>query len=167
MQVAYLGQESLDAGVKQFGETVNFIAQNTIEDAFHSVENLNAHYAVLPARFEVYQRLVSSNLNIIAQRENRYLVIGPLQSAATGNDKTSVGFVLEDRPGVLNELMQPLSQSGLSLLKIESQSISNDNARFFFYMEINGHINDIGKGLEKALTVAKSYRILGSFGKSQ
>ena len=96
LQIAYIGQEGLDAGVKQFGETVNFIAQNTVEDAFYSVENTKAHFAVLPARFETYQRLASSSLSIIAQRDNIHLIVGPLPSASTGSDKTSAGFVLED-----------------------------------------------------------------------
>ena len=122
---------------------------------------------MLPARFEVYQRLASSSLSIIAQRDNIHLVVGPLPSASTGSDKTSAGFVLEDRPGILKEVMQPLSDSGLSLLKIESGPINQSNTQFFFYIEVNGHINDIGKDLEKALTVAKLYRILGSYGKSQ
>ncbi len=165
LQVAYLGQETLDAGIKQFGETVNFLAQDTIEDAFHSVESSASQYAVLPARYEVYKRLVSSNLIIIAERDSRYLVIGTLPSNPTGNDKTSAGFILEDRPGILNEIMQPLSEKGLTMLKIESRSISSDNTQFFFYIEVNGHIKDIGSDLEKILSVAKSYKVLGSYGK--
>ena len=59
------------------------------------------------------------------------------------------------------------SDSGLSLLKIESRPVNKENTQFFFYIEVNGHINDIGGDLEKALSVAKSYKILGSYGKSQ
>jgi len=166
LQVAYIGRDSLDAGVRQFGETVNFIAKDTVEDAFYSVENATTQYAVLPARFETYQRLASSKLSIIAQRDDTHIVLGLLPSAPTGSDKTSAGFVLEDRPGILKEVMQPLSDSGLSLLKIESRPVNKSNTQFFFYIEVNGHINDIGKDLEKALEVAKSHRILGSYGKS-
>ena len=130
------------------------------------MENATTHYAVLPARYETYQRLASSDLSIIAQRDNIHVVLGRLPSAPTGSDKTSAGFVLEDRPGILKEVMQPLSDSGLSLLKIESRPVNKENTQFFFYIEVNGHINDIGSDLEKALAVAKSYRILGSYGKS-
>jgi len=89
------------------------------------------------------------NLNIIAPRIEdytrnitRFLVIGANSAEKTGDDKTTLMFVTSHEPGALYKALQPVSASGLNMVKLESRPIRHKNWHYFFVMDIDGHVDD-------------------------
>lgn len=173
LQIAYLGSKdtfSQEAAVKQFGEAVNFVAEPNQEDLFLAVENGSCHFGVLPFSIKVAERLLRSSASVIAELELKeksitapYLVLGTVLPAVTGRDKTSLAFVLADRPGILSEILEPLTERKISLLNIQSQPLNAE--QYLFYLELRGHASDpeIKLALDKLAGYCKSFRVLGSY----
>src|SRR5204862_7011551 len=67
-------------------------------------------------------------LNVLARsiedapnNTTRFLVLGNLDPAPTGNDRTSLVMSAENRPGAVHALLTPLAQNRVSMSRIESR----------------------------------------------
>ncbi len=69
----------------------------------------------------------------------RFAVIGELEPAASGNDKTSLMFELPHRPGALAEVMSVFQQHQLNLTWIESFPMPETPNEYLFFVEFEGH----------------------------
>ena len=167
LQISYLEDDSSEkAAIKQFGEAVNFVAKNTQEDLFLSVENGESHFGVLPFSITVAERLIRSSASIVAELEQKsvpYIVLGTVPAAVTDKDKTSLALILQDKPGVLSEILEPLTAKKISLLNIQSKLIGADQC--FFYLELKGHSTnkEVALALDELSKLCKKFRVLGSF----
>ena len=72
----------------------------------------------------------------------RFLVISPSGCPVTGNDKTSLMFSIQDRVGALYSALEPFSRLKLSMSKIESRPSKRKNWEYFFFVDVEGHIDD-------------------------
>ncbi len=94
----------------------------------------------------------------------RFAVIGDQTREATGNDRTSMLFQVEHRPGALAEAMNIFKRNRVNLTWIESFPIPGSDRTYLFFVEMEGHQSDaklqraIGALEEKALRL----EILGS-----
>ncbi len=97
------------------------------------------------------------NLNVVAKsiedfagNTTRFLVLGHNCPARTGRDKTSLLLSLEDKPGSLFRLLEPLAEKGINLTKIQSRPVKDEPWRYLFYVDIAGHIDDekVKEGIE-------------------
>lgn len=112
------------------------------------------------------------NLQVVARRiedfagnTTRFLVLGPRCQKPTGNDKTSLLLGLEDRPGSLHHLLEPLAARGINLTKIQSRPVKNEPWRYLFFIDIVGHIDDpeVAKGIDVIKKGCTSLKWLGSY----
>ena len=115
---------------------------------------------------EVYD-LQSVAVNIEDQSTNitRFVVIGKASAAPTGDDKTSLVFSVQDKPGVLYRMLQPFARSRINLSKIESRPIKNKPWEYLFFLDLRGHreqqaVKRALAGLEKNCSFLK---VLGSY----
>jgi chorismate mutase/prephenate dehydratase len=71
----------------------------------------------------------------------RFLVIGSAARSPTPSDqdKTSVMLALPDRAGALYEVLQPLSEAGVNLTKIESRPAPSKSWEYVFFLDMDGH----------------------------
>ncbi len=99
----------------------------------------------------------------------RFYVISREMAQATGDDKTSMVFTTEDKPGALVEVLQVFHSAGVNLSHIDKRPSGRENWSYTFFVDALGHRDDVPmKGaLEEARTHCKELTILGSYPRSQ
>jgi chorismate mutase/prephenate dehydratase len=113
--------------------------------------------------------IVASDIQDNATNTTRFVVIGkPLLAAQpTGNDKTSVMFGVQDRPGALYDCLLPFHRSGINLSRIESRPSRRRPWEYLFFIDIGGHQRDepVQKVLTELRDKVSTLEILGSYPK--
>jgi prephenate dehydratase len=112
------------------------------------------------------------NLDIIAEKiqdnDNnltRFVTVSRDDTNSTGNDKTSIVFSTDDKPGSLYRILDIFSLWDINMSKIESRPVKNRLGRYVFFIDIKGHYRD--EDVTDALTMVKRktsfYKFLGSY----
>lgn len=115
---------------------------------------------------ELYN-LVTLSENIQDCRENltRFIVLSGEDCKPTGNDKTSMVFATENRPGSLYRILGLFARENLNLSKIESRPSRRALGEYIFFLEVEAHKFD--KSLRKVLQELKRnttfFKLLGSY----
>jgi chorismate mutase/prephenate dehydratase len=110
-------------------------------------------------------QIISRHIEDFVGNTTRFLVLGHECPRPTGNDKTSLLLSLEDRPGSLFNLLEPLARRGINLTKIQSRPVKDQPWRYLFYVDIAGHIEDqtIRDGIEAIRGGCTFLECLGSY----
>ncbi|MCP3944428.1 MAG: prephenate dehydratase [Desulfobacteraceae bacterium] len=108
---------------------------------------------------------VESKIEDYSGNVTRFLVIGKESARKTGRDKTSIMFVTSHVPGALIKALKPVEKAGLNMLKLESRPTRDQNWSYYFFLDIEGHIEDpkIAKTIEKIKRYSLTLKILGSY----
>jgi chorismate mutase/prephenate dehydratase len=97
----------------------------------------------------------------------RFLVLGTIEPAPSGRDRTSLVMSAENKPGAVHALLTPLAQHGVSMSRIESRPARARTAlwEYLFFVDVEGHQNDAGVAAALAALRAKApyLKILGSY----
>jgi prephenate dehydratase len=96
----------------------------------------------------------------------RFVVLAKEDAAATGNDKTSIGFTVKcNVPGILFKVFQPFAVRNIQLTKIESRPIRGRLGMYVFLLDFEGHRHDSGiaEVLEEIGGMVKEIKIFGSY----
>lgn len=115
---------------------------------------------------EVYDlKSVAANIEDRSNNITRFVVVGKMQTRPSREDKTSLVFSVQDRPGVLYRMLQPFAKSRINLSKIESRPLKNKPWEYMFFLDMRGHreqgpVKRAIATLEKSCTFLK---ILGSY----
>jgi len=134
--------------------------------------------AIDPSVAAIAGRLAAQTygLEIIARRiedfsgnTTRFLILGHQSTRPSGNDKTSLLLSLEDRPGSLYRLLEPLAERDINLTKIQSRPVKNEPWRYLFYVDISGHAEDpiVKQGIEAIREGCTMLKVLGSYPKGE
>jgi prephenate dehydratase len=86
----------------------------------------------------------------------------------TGNDKTSLVAVVDDRTGALLSLLSEFAVRGISLTRIESRPTRERLGVYSFSLDCEGHIADrrVGEALAALHRVSADVRFLGSYARA-
>jgi chorismate mutase / prephenate dehydratase len=97
--------------------------------------------------------------------ETRFAVIGPADSAKTGNDKTAMMFQVSHTPGALADVLNIYKANKLNLTWIESFPYREAKGEYVFFLEFDGHREDpkVKKTIAAMEEVCDSVSVLGSF----
>ena len=108
---------------------------------------------------------VAKRIEDFAGNTTRFLILGHECPRPSGNDKTSLLLSLEDRPGSLFKLLEPLARKGINLTKIQSRPVKDEPWRYLFYVDIAGHIEDehVKEGVESIRGGCTFLKWLGSY----
>ncbi|MBW1670035.1 MAG: prephenate dehydratase [Deltaproteobacteria bacterium] len=108
---------------------------------------------------------VAKQIEDFAGNTTRFLVLGNECPRPSGKDKTSLLLSLEDRPGSLFKLLEPLARLGINLTKIQSRPVKNEPWRYLFYVDIAGHLEDptVQNGIEAIRKGCTFLEWLGSY----
>jgi len=111
-------------------------------------------------------------LNVLAEgiednsnNVTRFLVLSKIPAVVTGNDKTSVMFTCDARPGSLVDILDVFKRYSISLSHIEKRPSQQIDTDFTFYVDLLGHVDD-GKTamiLGEVKAFCKSLHVLGSY----
>ncbi|HZS69038.1 MAG TPA: prephenate dehydratase [Burkholderiales bacterium] len=101
----------------------------------------------------------------------RFLVLGELDPAPTGKDRTSLVMSAENKPGAVHALLTPLAEHRVSMTRIESRPAryrwKSGSAlwEYVFFIDVEGHQQDapIAQALAKLRTAAPFLKVLGSY----
>ena len=98
----------------------------------------------------------------------RFLVLGALEPAPTGRDRTSLVMSAENKPGAVHALLTPLADNGVSMTRIESRparAMRSALWEYVFFIDLEGHARDAGvaAALEALRRKAPFLKVLGSY----
>jgi len=97
----------------------------------------------------------------------RFLVLGEIDPAPTGRDRTSLVLSAENKPGAVHALLTPLAQHGVSMTRIESRPARSAAAlwEYMFFIDLEGHQKDprIAQALTELRARAPFLKVLGSY----
>lgn len=112
--------------------------------------------------------IAQKNIEDSKDNTTRFLVIGKQDVPPSGVDKTTLMISAKNRAGALYHLLAPLAENGLDMTRIESRPSQNANWEYYFFMDINGHVQDekVAKALADLEKEADLLRVLGSYPKA-
>ena len=113
-------------------------------------------------------KIVHKNIEDSQDNTTRFLVIGKQDVPPSGVDKTTLMVSAKNRAGALYHLLAPLAANGLDMTRIESRPSRNANWEYYFFMDVNGHVEDdnVKKALQELEEEAELVRVLGSYPKA-
>ena len=113
------------------------------------------------------------NLNILAENvedssfnTTRFLVLGNQTTARSGDDKTSLCFVVKNRPGALYEALEPFRRAKLQMTMIESRPWQQQAGwEYCFFVDLLGHRDDpqVAEACADVEKYSAFFKILGSY----
>ncbi|HEY8553428.1 MAG TPA: prephenate dehydratase [Burkholderiales bacterium] len=108
---------------------------------------------------------LARNIEDRPDNTTRFLVIGDLETAPTGNDRTTLLLASKNRPGALHKLLTPLARHGINMTRIESRPSRRSAWEYVFFIDIDGHARTpkVARVLALLEREAAMYRCLGSY----
>ena len=99
----------------------------------------------------------------------RFLVLDPSPAPRAPRSKTSIVFVVENKPGTLYQALGALATRGINLAKIESRPGRQRPWEYVFYVDVDGHVEDdaMRAALADLTRHTSMLRVLGSYPKAE
>jgi chorismate mutase/prephenate dehydratase len=115
--------------------------------------------------------LLASDIQDNPNNITRFVVIAKPERAAkpSGNDKTSLMFGVQDRPGALYDCLLPFHRSGINLCRIESRPSRRRPWEYLFFIDLLGHQQEptIREALAELGRHTSTCEVLGSFPRAE
>jgi chorismate mutase / prephenate dehydratase len=113
-------------------------------------------------------RLLARAIEDDPNNTTRFLVLGALEPAPTGHDRTSLVMSAENKPGAVHALLTPLAENGVSMTRIESRparAMRSALWEYVFFIDVEGHQQDarVAAALEALRRKAPFLKVLGSY----
>jgi chorismate mutase/prephenate dehydratase len=136
-------------------------AQQAAEDA--SVAAIASEAAATLYGLRVVRHKIEDN----PDNFTRFLVVGSEMQSASGNDKTSIMFSVNDEAGILYHMLEPFSKRDINLAKIESRPMKGRAWEYIFFLDMEGHIEEprIASAVEELREHCQFLKVLGSYPK--
>lgn len=119
---------------------------------------------------EVYDMAVlARGLETDKENYTRFFVIGDGDVGPTGNDKSTIAYIVDHKPGTLLESLRAFASRRLNLTKIESRPIPGRPWEYTFFIDIEAHRDEpsMGEALDELRESTKFIKILGSYPRAQ
>ncbi|MBW2100350.1 MAG: chorismate mutase [Deltaproteobacteria bacterium] len=109
--------------------------------------------------------VVASKIEDFSRNVTRFLIIGTDEMHRTGRDKTSLMFVISHVPGALFKILEPIYQAEINMVKLESRPTKHENWSYFFFVDLEGHIEDpnVKETVAKMKDLCLYLKCLGSY----
>jgi len=115
--------------------------------------------------------IIASDIQDNPNNTTRFVVIGhpSKASAPSANDKTSLMFGVQDRPGALYECLLPFHNAGINLSRIESRPSRRRPWEYLFFIDITGHQSEptITAAMAELGKHASTVEVLGSYPRAE
>ena len=127
--------------------------------------NFYAAIASLTAAKVYGLEAVEKDIQDVKESVTRFLIVSKNSAAPTGNDKTSIVFSTEDKPGSLYRVLDIFNLWDINMTRIESRPSRLGLGKYIFFVDIQGHMED--EDVRDALTMVKRktsfLKLLGSY----
>lgn len=149
---------------------LNLIEAPSTAEAARSLANYNLTYAAIGSEktAEIYNLNISKeNINDDKNNQTRFVLIGDFETQETGNDRTSLIFATENKPGALLEILNVFYQNDINLSYIVSRPSKIKFGDYNFIVNFDGHIKNpkILNTLKEIKQKTTFMRFLGSYEK--
>ena len=151
---------------KKFPHVKVFETSSTSKAALMASENQEVAAIASQKAAHFYELLpVESKIEDYSGNVTRFLIIGKESPGQTGRDKTSIMFATSHVPGAVFKALEPVDKAGLNMLKLESRPTRDQNWSYYFFLDIEGHIEDsrVAKTIEKIKAYSLTLKVLGSY----
>ncbi|MEA3195531.1 MAG: chorismate mutase / prephenate dehydratase [Betaproteobacteria bacterium] len=112
-------------------------------------------------------KVLARSIEDAADNTTRFLVLGKIEPAPTGRDRTSLVMSAENKPGAVHALLSPLAEHRVSMSRIESRPSRAKSGRweYVFFIDVEGHQKDaaVSRALAALGEKAPLLKILGSY----
>ncbi len=121
---------------------------------------------------DVYElEIMVNNVEDRPDNATRFLVVGRKLLASSGADKTTLLVSTSDTgdgAGVLHQLLQPLSDNGVSMTRIESRPSRRRKWDYVFFIDIEGHAEEapVSDALAQLEERSSLFKVLGAYPKA-
>ncbi len=112
--------------------------------------------------------IIEKNIEDVANNTTRFIIIGQQQSSSTGKDKTSLVVSTGNKPGALHRALEPFATFDVDMVNIESRPSHQELWDYVFFIDIQGHSDDVavGQALASLKDKVNMLKILGSYPKA-
>jgi chorismate mutase / prephenate dehydratase len=164
-----------------FNSCSNWLKENLInttkksfassDDAYSAMQNTNSAALIANTSYSNINnplRIASSNIENNSNNITRFLILGKQSPKPTGDDKTSLFYLVNDRAGALCDALLPFKNRNIHITMLESRPSKTKNWEYYFFLDYLAHQTDKDfiealKGLNK---ICPSIKVLGSYPKS-
>jgi chorismate mutase/prephenate dehydratase len=112
-------------------------------------------------------KILARAIEDAADNTTRFLVLGKIEPAPTGRDRTSLVMSAENKPGAVHALLSPLAEHRVSMSRIESRPSRAKSGlwEYVFFIDVDGHQQDaaLSRALDALRGKAPLLKILGSY----
>jgi len=113
-------------------------------------------------------KLLARSIEDDPTNTTRFLVLGNLDCAPSGDDRTSMVMSAENKPGAVHALLSPLAANGVSMTRIESRpsrAMRDALWEYVFFIDVQGHQKDrrVAAALAELRQQAPFLKVLGSY----
>ena len=109
--------------------------------------------------------LLSKNIDDHLNNITRFLIIGKQKPKLTGNDKTTICFLVNNRAGALCDALLPFKERNIPITMLESRPSQSNNWEYYFYLDYLGHASEpqFQDALKKLNKICLSLKVIGSY----
>src|SRR5437868_10581069 len=112
-------------------------------------------------------KVLAKSIEDSPNNTTRFLVLGQLDAAPSGKDRTSLVMSAENKPGAVHALLTPLAEHRVSMTRIESRPSRSRSAlwEYVFFIDVEGHQKDapVAKAIAELQAKAPFLKVLGSY----
>ncbi|NOY40667.1 MAG: prephenate dehydratase [Planctomycetes bacterium] len=113
--------------------------------------------------------VLARNIEDDPNNMTRFAVIGAESGPRTGNDKTALVYEVDHQPGALADSMGIFKRQRLNMTWIESFPVTGQPGRYQFFIEFEGHADELRPRRALAALGKKTLRltVLGSYARAK
>lgn len=147
---------------------LNILMAENMDESARLLSNYNLTYSIIGTHktAELYNlNILKENIEDDKDNNRRFVVIGDGSTLQTGNDKTSIVLFLNDRQGILMDIVQVFVKYHINITQINSKMMNNRAEEQAVFIDFDGHRNDelIQNLLKDLESYCKNIRVIGSY----
>lgn len=149
---------------------LNIIEKATMLESAQDLRNHNLTYASIGNKKiaeTCMLNILKENIHDDKNNHTRYILIGNIETDITNNDKTTIAFRTDNKPGALLEILKIFLENNVNLSYISSRQSKYKENEYIFIVSLDGHIKEprISNTIEKIQPITSFFKNLGSYEK--
>lgn len=140
----------------------------SMSEAAYDLRNYNLTYASIGnrkiAQVDMLNILVD-NVHDDKNNKTKYILIGDMETAPSGKDRTTVAFRTNHTPGALLKILSIFLEHKINMTYISSQPSKANPNEYIFIVSLDGHVQgtNILKAIDEIKPKTSFFRYLGSY----
>ena len=137
-----------------------------VQDVIETGDPTRAAIGTLSAAKLFGGQILAHDIQDIQTNVTRFVVLGTEPAPNTGDDKTSIAFLLKANvPGALFRVLRPLADGNIQMTKLESRPSREEILEYVFLCDFLGHRSDphIAKALDQIAAECSMLKVFGSY----